>query len=205
MLIVVATVSAVIPADVANGGYYMLKNTSQIALCAIMAGLSITLMLSTAVIPFMSYAIPALCGTLMLVIVIECSKKWALLVYACVSILSLIVIPDKSAGLSYILVFGYYPILKCILEKNFPAWLSYLLKLLTFNVVLLGSFYITLYFFGIDTDGIEWVVPYLTKWFIAPIIVVFASIFLLMYDTVLSKLIIIYKKKLRKKLIKTLK
>ena len=183
----------------------MLKKTSQTALCAIMAGLSVTLMLSTTIIPFMSYAIPALCGALMLVIVVECNKKWALLVYACVSILSLIIIPDKSAGFAYMLVFGYYPILKAFLESKLPKWLSYFLKLLTFNVVLIASFYFVLHFFGIDTEGIEWLEPYLTKWFIIPVIIIFASIFLLMYDSVLSKLIIIYKMKLRKKIIKNLK
>lgn len=207
MQTVVVIVYAVIPEVVVNGGAnkYMLKKTSQTALCAIMAGLSLTLMLSTAIIPFMSYAIPALCGMLMLVIVIECNKKWALLVYMCVSILSLIIIPDKSAGLAYVLIFGYYPILKSTLENKFPTWLSYLLKLLTFNIVLLSSFYFMLYFFGIDTDGIEWITPYLTKWIIAPIIIIFASIFLLMYDTVLTRLVVIYKRKLRKKIIKTLK
>lgn len=183
----------------------MLKNTSKTALCAIITGLSITFMLLTAVIPFLSYVIPAICGALMLIVVIECNTKWALLVYASVSILSLIIIPDKSAGIAYVLIFGYFPIIKNIFEQKLPNWLSYLLKVVIFNIVLLAAFYLALLVFGIDTEGIEWITPYLTKWYIAPLIIFFTTIFMSMYDNVLSKFIIIYKKKWRKKLNKTLK
>lgn len=182
-----------------------MKNTSKTAFGAIMSALSIALMISTAVIPFLSYAIPAVCGVLITIVVIECDKKWATLVYASVSILSLIIIPDKSAGASYALIFGYYPIVKTIFESKLPKILCKLIKLILANAVLLASYYISLFFFGIDTEGIEWITPYLTKWYVAPIIIIFVSIFFSMYDTVLTRLAIIYKKKWQKKLRKTFK
>lgn len=182
-----------------------LKNTSKTALGAIITGLSIALMLSTTVIPFLSYAIPAICGAFIIIVVTECGNKWALLVYACVSILSLILIPDKSAGASYALIFGYYPVIKTIFESRFSKYIALAFKIIIANVVLLLSYYITLKFFGIDTEGIEWITPYLTKWYIAPIIVVFVSIFFYMYDIVLSRLAIIYKKRWRKKFLKSFK
>ncbi|MBE6782446.1 MAG: hypothetical protein E7536_00335 [Ruminococcaceae bacterium] len=182
-----------------------MKNASKTAFGAIMAGLSIALMISTAVIPFLSYAIPAICGVLITIMVIECDNKWATLVYASVSILSLIIIPDKSAGASYALIFGYYPIVKNIFENKLPKKLCKLFKLVLANIVLLASYYISLFFFGIDTEGIEWIAPFLTKWYVAPIIITFVSVFFLMYDTVLTRLSIIYKKKWQKKLRKTFK
>lgn len=182
-----------------------MKNTSKIALGAIITGLSVALMLSTAIFPFLSYAVPAITGALIIIMVMESDKKWAFLVFACVSILSVLIVPDKSAGAAYVFIFGYYPILKSVFEEKLPVWLSVLAKLLIFNSVLLVGYYISLYFFGIDTEGIEWAVPYLKKWFIVPIIVVFGSVFFLMYDTVLTRLVILYNRRWRKKFRKILK
>lgn len=175
-----------------------MKNTSKIAFGAILAGLSVAFMLSTAVLPFLSYTIPAICGLIIVLLIIECDEKWALLVYICVSVLSLLIVPDKSAGLSYLCIFGYYPIIKSILEKKLPDWLCRIVKLLIANSVLILSYYISLKLFGIDTEGIEWITPYLDKWFVPVIIILAGSIFFGMYDTVLTRLTKIYRIKWRK-------
>ncbi len=182
-----------------------MKNTSKTALGAIITGLSVAIMLSTAIFPFMSYSVPALCGALIIIMVMECDKKWALLVYSAVSILSLLIVPDKSAGIAYTFLFGYYPVLKSIFESKLPNWLSWVLKLSLCSVVLLLGYYISLYFFGIDTEGIEWAIPYLKKWFVAPLIIIFASIFFFMYDVVLTRLITIYNLNWRNKFRKLFK
>lgn len=176
-----------------------MKNTSKIALGAIITGLSVALMLSTAILPFLSYAIPAICGVLIILVVMECDKKWAFLVYVSVSILSLLIVPDKSAGAAYACIFGYYPIIKAVFESKLPEWLSWISKILLADIVLIAGYYMSLHFFGIDTEGIEWLSPYLTKWFVAPIIAVGGGIFFYMYDTVLTRLITIYSLKWRKR------
>lgn len=175
-----------------------MKNTSKTALGAIITGLSIALMLSTTILPFMSYAIPAISGVLITLIVMECDKKWALIVYASVSILSLLIVPDKSAAIAYVCLFGYYPIVKALLESKLTTWISFVIKILLADAVLISGYYITLHFFGIDTEGIEWLSPYLTKWFVAPVIAIGGGIFFYMYDVVLTRLITIYSVKWRK-------
>lgn len=172
-----------------------MKNTSKTALGAIITGLSVALMLSTGILPFLSYAIPAICGVLIILMVIECDKKWALLVYVCVSILSLLIVPDKSAGFAYTCIFGYYPIVKAIFESKLPNWLSWVAKIILADVVLIAGYYLSLKFFGFDSEGIEWIVPHLTKWYVAPIIAIGGGIFFVMYDTVLTRLITIYSAK----------
>ena len=175
-----------------------MKNTSKTALGAIITGLSVALMLSTAVFPFLSYAIPAICGVLIILMVMECDKKWAFLVYICVSVLSLLIVPDKSAGFAYACIFGYYPIVKAIFESRLSLWLSWVVKIVLADTVLILAYYLTLKFFGIDTEGIEWAAPYLTKWYVYPIIAIGGGIFFAMYDTVLTRLIILYDTKWRK-------
>ncbi len=176
-----------------------MKNTSKTALGAIITGLSVALMLSTAIFPFLSYAIPSICGVLIVLIVMECDKKWAALVYACVSILSLLIVPDKSAGIAYLCIFGYYPIVKAILESKLSNWLSWVIKILLADTVLIGGYYLMLKFFGIDTEEIEWITPYLTKWYLPFVIALFGGVFFAMYDAVLTRLITLYEYKWRKR------
>ena len=97
-----------------------IKRSAQVALCGMMAALCMLLMFMTGLIPFATYAIPALAGILMIVIVVETNAKWALLVYIAVSLLSIFITPDREAAMMFIAFFGHYPILKLYLERVRP-------------------------------------------------------------------------------------
>ena len=85
------------------------RNSSKTALGGIVAALSVTMMFLTAVIPTLTYALPAAAGVLLIIVVIDVDKKWAFGVYAAVSLLSLLVLPDKEAAVMYVFFFGHYP------------------------------------------------------------------------------------------------
>ena len=59
----------------------------------IVSALSLVLMISVAVIPFLTYALPAAAGMLIVFMVIETDKKWAFGVYAAVAILGVLLVP----------------------------------------------------------------------------------------------------------------
>lgn len=84
----------------------------------IVSALSLVLMISVAVIPFLTYALPAAAGMLIVFMVIETDKKWAFGVYAAVAILGVLLVPDKEVAVMYIAFFGYYPILKAVMESK---------------------------------------------------------------------------------------
>lgn len=71
------------------------KPTFKIALCAIIAALAVMLMLITSLIPVGTYALPCFAGALLIAIVIEYGAKWALGVYAVVSVLSFLLRATK--------------------------------------------------------------------------------------------------------------
>ena len=103
------------------------QNTSKTALGGIVAALSVATMFLTAVIPTLTYALPAVAGVLLVVMVIDVGKKWAFGVYAAVSLLSLLVLPDKEAAVLYVFFFGLYPIFKSVLAARLRGvWLSVL-------------------------------------------------------------------------------
>ena len=104
------------------------RNSAKTALGGIVAALSVTLMFLTSVIPTLTYALPAAAGILLVLMVVDVDKKWAFGVYATVSILSLLVLPDKEAAVMYVFFFGHYPILKAILEGRLHGVLLWVLK-----------------------------------------------------------------------------
>ena len=169
-----------------------MKKTSKIALSAVFAALSVALMALVSIIPNLELALP--------VIVIEVDKKWALGVWAAVSLLSLIVVPNKAAAIIYAVFFGYYPVLKSVLESKTPRAVEYIIKILTFSVVMSLSYFLMVKFMGIDPD----LPDFLGKWAI-PAIALLGIIAFLLYDYALSKLITFYCLRLSSKLRKILK
>lgn len=177
-----------------------LKKTSKIALSAVFSALSVALMALISVIPSLELALPAIAGLFVAVMVIEIDRKWALGVWAAVSVLSLMIVPNKEVAIVYTVFFGYYPVLKSVLESKLPRVAEYAVKILTFTAVMTASYYLMMRFMGVDLDMPE----SLGKWGI-PVLLVMAIVTFVLYDYALSKLITFYLIRLSKKLRKLLK
>ena len=106
----------------------------------IIAALSIVLMFSTGLIPTLTYAIPAICGALLMAVVIEISPAFASAIYVAVSILSLLVVADKEAAVMYAAFFGYYPIIKSFIERKTGKIASWVIKYIIFNIAMIINF-----------------------------------------------------------------
>ncbi len=165
------------------------KKTYSTALGGMVAALAVVLMFFTGVFPFATYALPALAGLLMVVIVIDFDIKWALSVYAAVSILSLLITPDREAAIMFIAFFGYYPILKSVYEKIKSRIIEWVLKILTFNVAVVGAYYAIVNFFGMPDimSEIEEMGKYGLWIFLG-----LANITFLIYDIAITKIITLY-------------
>lgn len=117
-----------------------MKQSSKTAFGGILTALSVVLMFLTGVIPFLTFALPALAGALLILIVMEIGSKWALCVYAAVSILSLLVVADKEAAMMYAAFFGYYPVIKSFLESKLPRVFEWIVKFLIFNAAMVLAY-----------------------------------------------------------------
>ncbi len=170
-----------------------MKQSSKTALGGIVSALSITLMLLTAVIPFMSYALPLVAGALLILMVIEINKRWAFIVYVAVSLLSVFVVPDKEAATFYIAFFGYYPIIKSTLEKHLPNVVEWIVKLVIFNAATVAGYLFTVYVLGIPFDDMG---EY-GKYGVA-LLLGLANFVFVLYDILLTKLVTLYMLRFRK-------
>ena len=116
-----------------------MKHTAQIALSGMISALSLLVLLLT-IFPFSTYALPPLAGALLIPLVIDCGKKWAFGAYAAVSLLSLFLISDMESKMLFIGFFGYYPIIKSMLETIRTRFIEWLAKLLLFNIAAVSGY-----------------------------------------------------------------
>ena len=159
----------------------------------IVASLSLVMMLLTTALPVLMYVLPIMSGILLMLIVTELNKKWGLATYAAVSILSLLILPDKETAMVYAGFFGCYPVIKPVLDR-LPKVLQWILKFLFFNAAVTVSYLIIIYVFSIPIEGMEG----LGKWAI-PLLLALGNVLFVLYDFLLSRLTLIYVKKWQKK------
>ncbi|MBQ6569738.1 MAG: hypothetical protein IJL87_05735 [Clostridia bacterium] len=178
-----------------------MKNSFKVAFGGIICALSATLMFCSSILPFTQYAIPVFTGIALVAVVIELGKTWAWIAFAAVSLVCLLIVPNKEPVALYILFFGYYPILKSLFESSGNFILEWLLKLVVFNAAMIAFFYAGLYLIGIKPE------EYSLFGVNLPIVFLIAgNILFVVYDILLSRTIVIYIHKIHpyfKKMFKT--
>lgn len=112
----------------------MRKTESQkIALCGVLGALSVVLLLVGAALQIGTYAAPMLAAFLLIPVLDEYGPKYALLLYATVSILSVLLVPELELAFFYVFVIGYYPVLRQQLARIKSTLLRWVIKFAVFN------------------------------------------------------------------------
>ena len=112
------------------------KVSYKVSLGGIVAALCLVMMFLTAVFPPLNMTLPLFAGMLISVVAIEVSASWAIVTYTTVTLLSSFITPDKQAAIFFALIFGYYPVLKDLIEKLKPLLIRIILKLAVFNAAI---------------------------------------------------------------------
>lgn len=131
----------------------MTRTSGRVALCGITAALSLLLLLLTAV-PVTEIALAALAGIAAVPVIIEVNRRGGLLVYAGVSLLSLLLVPSLEGKALYIAFFGYYPVLKSLVEsRRLPRAAEWGVKLAVFNAAIVAAYWLMRRFFSLPQDS----------------------------------------------------
>ncbi len=173
-----------------------MKKSTQVATGGLCSALCLLFMFLTGIIPFATYALPAMAGIVLIAVATENGIKTAWVVYGAVAILSIFIVPDREASLTFIVFFGYYPILKPYLDRIVPAILRVIIKFLLFNTAIIGGYAFTIYVLGL-TELMEGMGD--MGQFSLLILLVMANIMLILYDFALKHLSILYTKWFRVK------
>ena len=171
----------------------MARNPSKdIALGGVMAALAVVIMCLGGIIPVATYICPMLCALLLAAVLALTGKRIAWTWYAAVSMLSLLLGPDKEAAAVFVFL-GYYPMLKALLERKCRRVLCWVCKLLAFHLALGLIVIVAWAFFPalLQADGTPWQYPLLYA---------LSLICFILYDVALTRFITFYLFKLRRML-----
>ena len=127
------------------------NHASPIALGGIMAALAVVIMCMGGLIPVATFICPMMCIILLTVVRQRCGNRIAWAWYGAVTILSLLLGPDKEAAAVFAFL-GYYPILKPVFDKLPLRWLW---KGIYFNVVILAMYWLLMNLFGMAALAAE--------------------------------------------------
>lgn len=164
-----------------------MKTGSKIALAGIVCALSLVVMLLTA-LPTLTVGLPVLAGALLMVLVIELGVKWGFLGYLTVAFLGLLLTPSLESKLLFVLFFGYYPVVKALLERLNSKILSFGAKLLLFNAAMVVAYFILMKVTSaVDTADFMIFGMYL-PW----VVLLFGNVVFLVYDVALTRVIATY-------------
>lgn len=162
-----------------------LKHTGKVALCGVMAALA-TIVMLLSYFPYLTYAVPAVAGLCFVILAIETSPKWAFTAYAAASVL-VFLLAEQEAKIMFIAFFGYYPILKGVIEGMRKKAPEYMLKFLIFNVVMVGVYALLIFVLGMPLDQMG----DFGRW-TALVLLVMGNIAFLLYDFTITQLIGLY-------------
>ena len=159
-----------------------MKPVRALTLSAVLAALSVLLLFLGSLFDVTDLAAVMVASFFVVLVVIECRGAWPWLLYVSVSVLSFLLLPGRFVSVEYALFGGIWPILKYLLER-LPRLPSFFLKLLVGNALAAFAAWLGLKFFGLEVPSALWLkIAAVALW----------EAVLLLYDLLLTRLIVIW-------------
>jgi hypothetical protein len=107
----------------------MSRKTRKITLSAIISALTVGVLYVASIWQTGFIGLTALASIFAAAAVIEAGLASGLYVYAVSSALGMLLLPDKAAPLLYTIFFGYYPVVKSLIERGKSVTVMWILKI----------------------------------------------------------------------------
>ena len=166
-----------------------------LALCGVLTALAVVLLCLGGVIPGAVFCAPILAMAALLPVLEELGPRAAGTAYAAVSILALLLVPDRETAFVY-LFFGWYPILRPKIAALPSRLLRLALRLLVCNAAALLLYGLVLRIMGLTADLLE------AAWIFNAALLVMGNVVFLLVDRTLARLTVIWHWKLKKHLLR---
>ncbi len=129
------------------------------------------------------------CSMITMFVMIETGEKMTWTYFAVTAFLAFLILPSKIYAIEYALFGALYPILKSYIER-IRGWISWALKLIVFNAMVASCVLLAKFVFVLGDEYFP----------LGVITFIVGSVFLVLYDRVLTMCITFYIVKLRNKL-----
>ena len=160
----------------------MNKKTRNLSLSALFTAFAIISLYIASVWPTGQLGLTAVASLFVAAAIMESGISYGIYVYIVSSAISMLIVPNRLTPVLFILFFGYYPVIKSLIEKLKYKILQILTKLLVFNI----SFLIIYYLFS------ELVLAFVSFDLNVIIIFLIGNIVFLLFDYGYTKLIWLY-------------
>ena len=173
-----------------------MKKTKKLTVCAVLAALGVAILYVGSFMEILDLSVSLAASLIVLFCVEELGNKSALSVYAVISTLSFILLPQKWIAAYFVFFFGIMPITKNIYEKVGKI-IGWVLKIITFNLEAFGFYLVAknLDFFAEN----ERALPYLLA------MLALANGVFVLADVLYTKICLIYRARFRTRIKKFLK
>ena len=136
--------------------------------------------------PYLTYAIPAIAGLFIMIVVIEINLKWAFVAYLSSAVL-VFLSAEPESRLLYVFFLGYYPILKAVIDKWRKPVLEWSVRILIFNCAVLLCYLIFAKPMGISLEDFGSLGKYG-----AVILLALGNVAFMLYDIAVSRMATVY-------------
>ncbi len=168
--------------------------TKRVTFSAICLALTVIFLYAAAALSTGKIAALGLASLLCGICVSRFGVRYGVALYVGASILALLLLPNKMFALLYVLLAGYYPIVKLYIEKLRRIWAEWIVKILFFNAVIIVLYIIVkLFFMPVLTSTLA----LLVLRYLGPALLILQVVFIV-YDWILSYMIGYYDQFIRR-------
>ena len=172
----------------------MRQSTKELALCSMLSALGAVFLGLGGLLPLAVYACPILASLVLIVARESCRGSYAWCCFGAITLLGLILGPDKEAALLFCFL-GYYPLVKPKLDAIRPAALQWLCKLGLAAVGIAAVYILLLYVFCVPATVEEFAAT--ARWMLIAMVLLGVALFAV-YDVLLKRLSVIYRRRKKK-------
>ena len=167
----------------------MNNKTRTITLSALFSALCVVSLYIASVLPTGQLGITALASLFVAAAVVETGLGSGVSVFIISSALSVLMVPVKTAPFLYVMFFGYYPVVKNLVERIGRVALQWLAKLIIFNASL------TLAFFTLK----ELFIAFTSRSYGNALLYIAGNAVFILFDFGYSKVILFYMERIHKR------
>ncbi|NBI65975.1 hypothetical protein D1646_03945 [Pseudoflavonifractor sp. 60] len=166
------------------------RQSRKMALCGMMAALSVVVLTWGSLPPFSTFACPMLAMLCLIPAVCDYGPGTALLMYTAVAVLGLLLCPDKEIALLYTFL-GWYPGTQAKVN-SLPRFVSLAVKCILFSAAMIIMYSLILYLFRLEA-----VVEEFAEYSFIMVILMLGlgNLTFLLYDRVFANFSRLYRKK----------
>lgn len=169
-----------------------MKSSVKVAFCGVIAAMVCAVM-AASLIPNITFAVPAVAGLLLIPVFAEVGIGAAVSCFSVSAAVSFFVC-DKTSWVLFVALFGYYPVIKPLIEKIKTPVLKWTLKFLVFDLAAVVCYVVEILFFKFTVK----------HWLLLAVFAVGNIVFVL-YDVAVSRIAALYYSRLHDRISSMLK